>query len=115
MTVTIRLPFPPSVNSLFAGKRRRYVSPRYKRWRTAAGWELISQKPAKCVGRVHIDIALTINDRRHRDASNYVKALEDLLVAHGVLTDDSSRYVKAVTARWTDAGQPQAVVTLIPA
>lgn len=113
--ITLWLPFPPSANSLFAGKTRRYVSPRYKKWRAAAGWELQSQRIRSAIGPVVIDIALTAPDKRARDADNGNKAILDLLVRHGVLSDDSSVQVRQVTARWTVADRPGATITILPA
>ena len=113
--IVLRLPFPPSANSLFAGKRRRYVSPQYKRWRVNAGWEIRLQKVQPIAGPVTIDIALTPPDNRRRDCDNANKPILDLLVANGLLADDSREIVRQVTARWTDADQPQAVVTITPA
>ena len=114
--IELILPYPPTVNSLYAGKKRRYPSPRYKRWRAQAGWELRQQRPQPATGRVAIDIELTPPDARRRDASNYVKAIEDLIVDNGILADDDSRHIASVTARWSDSpGRPIARVRITPA
>jgi Holliday junction resolvase RusA-like endonuclease len=112
----LRLPFPPSVNNLFTGRGRRYPSARYRQWKQDAGWQAASQRPKRLAGLVRIHIVLTAPDKRRRDASNYVKAIEDLLVSLRVLEDDHGAYVKGVTAEWADQpGEPGAVVRIIPA
>ena len=115
--IEFTLPFPPSVNGMFAGKGRRYVSKPYKAWRAAAGWELKRQRVCAVIsGPVILEIELTPPDKRPRDASNYVKGIEDLAVAHGILVDDSQQYVKEVRTRWaTEPGQPGARVRITPA
>jgi len=111
----IKLPFPPSVNGLFAGKKRRYVSPHYRAWRQQAGWQLVSQRIAPVSGRVHIAVELTAPDRRERDADNYLKALQDLLVTHGVIPGDGKSVIVKVSAEWTTAREVGAIVTITPA
>jgi Holliday junction resolvase RusA-like endonuclease len=65
---------------------------------------------------VVLKLELVPPDRRPRDASNYVKPVEDALVEAHVLIDDSQNYVKAVVPYW---GEPQrtsgVVVTIRPA
>ena len=80
---------PPSANNLFAtGPRGRFKSKHYKGWLEAAGWELKQQKPGHVAG----PYAMTVTAGRvakRRDLSNLLKALEDILVAHGVVEDDA--------------------------
>ena len=115
MITVIRLPFPPSVNGLFAGKTRRYVSPQYKRWRKMAGWELLAQKIKPIAGKVCVSVVLKAPDRRERDADNYLKAVQDLLVAHAIIPGDGKSVITKVSAEWTSAGTVGAVVTITPA
>lgn len=105
-SVWLTLPFPPSVNNLFvnAGKRGRVKSSRYIMWLNDAGWELKSQRPAKMRGRVSVTICLCPIDKRLRDADNGAKALLDLLVKHGVIEGDDSRFVRKVSIEWVDVG-----------
>lgn len=42
-------------------------------------------------------------DKRRRDIDNLIKACADLLVRHGVVSDDSE--MRSVSARWIPAGQ----------
>ena len=94
----VTLPFPVSTNSLYRNLRGkgRVKTERHRTWRRAAGWDLEHQKPPSVEGPVALDIALgrpTNQDgtpsKVRRDLSNLIKCLEDLLVDHGVIEDDS--------------------------
>lgn len=41
-------------------------------------------------------------DKRQRDADNYIKAVGDFLVTHGVIAGDDSRYVRSFYIEWSD-------------
>jgi Holliday junction resolvase RusA-like endonuclease len=100
----IRLPFPPSVNSMFGNNKRgkgrgRYRTDEYEHWiaeATAALWE---QRPRPVLGRCEVWIDL--DDRRRGDADNRAKPVLDLLVKHGTLGGDSERFVRRVSIGWT--------------
>lgn len=105
--VTFWLPFPPSTNNLFAhgvvkGRHRRFPTKQYKAWRHAAVIIIRSQRLPQFREPVVIKLALTPRDSRRRDASNYIKPVEDALVEAGLLVDDNQQYVKAVTPYWCD-------------
>jgi Holliday junction resolvase RusA-like endonuclease len=104
MTETvICLPFPPSVNNLFAGQKRRYRSAEYEAWITEAGHLLNRQRPAKCLGRVSLTYTLEEpKTKRRRDLGNLEKAGTDLLVSHGVIEGDDQRFVRKITLEWSD-------------
>ena len=59
--LTLSLPFPPSVNCLYAGKKVRYKSARYKAWRAKAAPHLKGAHPIE--GRVDIIYELDIPDK----------------------------------------------------
>lgn len=85
-------PFPPSTNHLFANVagRGRIKSEAYRTWINAAGWDVAKARPGKISG--HINLKLTFCESKRRsnsDLSNRIKAVEDLLVRHGVIDDDS--------------------------
>jgi len=88
--VTFSIPFPPSVNGLFAtvGKRR-IKTEAYKAWNTAAGLLLNVQRVPPFTGNVSVDIHLKRPDKRKRDLDNLAKATLDLLVRQTVIQDDS--------------------------
>jgi Holliday junction resolvase RusA-like endonuclease len=117
------LPFPPTTNNLFShgivkGRVRRFPTARYKRWREEAvirirsAWRHREPYPVPVV----IKLELVPPDHRPRDASNYVKPVEDALVEARVLADDSQNHVKAVVPYW---GEPRptsgVIVTIRPA
>ena len=103
MTTVICLPMPPSGNGLFPGRSRRYRSPEYKAWADEAGWELARQRPVSVTGRVSLLIEVAEpKTKRATDVTNRIKAVEDLLVSHGVIQGDDQRYVRRVTAEWAD-------------
>ena len=60
----------------------------------------MAQEPKSIAGPVSINIVLGAPDRRRRDCSNYIKAIEDLLVSYGCIEGDDSRFVKSVTVSW---------------
>ena len=102
MSVQIILPMPPSVNGLFAGKTRRYRSKSYEAWIVEAGLRLNLQRPSPCFGPVHL--ALEVEEqrtKRRQDLSNRIKAVEDLLVSHGIIEGDDQRFVRKITMEWS--------------
>ena len=100
----LRLPFPPSTNNLHINVQRkgRVSSPEYLDWQDDAGWELNAQlkvlprktMEARCI------ITIDLDDRRNGDCANREKAIVDLLVTHGVIADDSKKYVQRVSIGW---------------
>ena len=80
----IYLPFPPSVNGLYAGKSHRYKSKAYRNW-----LDVCPELEA-----LEIDYPIKIlytfwwPDNRKRDGQNYLKAPLDYLVSQGVFADD---------------------------
>lgn len=91
---------PPSSNNLFlSAGNRRVKTPRYRGWLDVAGWEIATQRPAKIAG----PYAMTLwfeRAKRRSDISNRVKAVEDVLVTHGVIEDDS--LCQKLSAEWSN-------------
>ncbi len=108
--LTLLLPFPPSVNCLYAGKKRRYKSDRYKAWIKEASLYINAAQPIE--GRVDILYEFDIPNKVPRDADNYAKAVTDLLVSQGVIKDDSYKFVRQVTCRWSDKRGKEFRVTI---
>lgn len=105
--ISIRLPFPPSTNGLFAhgyvnGKVRRFPTKQYKAWRRAAVIIVRSHRLKQFREPVVIKLELTPRDARPRDADNYAKPVLDALVEAGLLIDDSNRYVREVRPCWCE-------------
>lgn len=95
--MTLRLPVPPSVNSLYANVPGvgRITSRRYKQWQKEAGWQILIQKPTRVYGPYTLSI--TLPRKMRGDISNRVKAVEDVLVELSVTPDD--RFCESVTIR----------------
>lgn len=116
--VEIKLPNPPSANSLFANRKRdpfakptarklpgRVKTKAYREWIEEAGWKLLMQRPGRIAGRYEIKITA---GRDRRDLDNLIKAISDLLVAHFVIEDDS--LAERVTLSWGPTGAETVVV-----
>ena len=92
MHLLIKLPFPPSVNSLYTNQRggkKRVKSTKYNQWCVFAKECLKKQNTVKFTGKTIVMIGLPKPDNRVRDAQNYMKAITDLLVDFGILQDDA--------------------------
>lgn len=101
----LKLPYPPSVNGLFAGTGRRYKSKAYRAWITAAGWSAKSQAGAERIrGPWSIELRAVRPDRRQRDIDNLIKPTVDLMVSLGLVSDDSE--MQTVFAAWVP-GNPE--------
>ena len=101
MNLTFTIPLPPSSNNLFANSRNggRFISPKYKAWREEAGWAIRKAQAswdqaqwtmAKSLfaGGGHT-LRISIPEDARGDASNRIKAAEDLLVSLRITADDS--------------------------
>lgn len=101
----LKLPFPPSTNSLFAGKDRRRKSERYKAW-IAEAFPLVQRevRGQRISGPWSIELRAVRPDRRKRDIDNLLKATIDLMVSCGVVGDDSE--MQSVYASWVP-GKPE--------
>lgn len=107
--VRYELPFPPSVNNLFANVgNRRVRTARYKAWAKEAGQFILHQGRKRIHGHVSLSVALVRPDRRTRDLSNAMKAVEDLLVDMAVIDDDS--LIQRIDVRWVPSGVPCVVI-----
>ena len=99
------LPYPPSTNSLFINRKGgRYRSPKYEEWIIRAStWlrEQIKTEQDKPEYPVMVRLIIGVQDNRAKDIDNRIKPVMDLLVKCGVLIDDSSKYVRMITAQWT--------------
>lgn len=106
MTV-IDLPFPISVNAMFAdGKTRRHKSQRYADWLIEAGYALNRQHPEPVKGPVKILYEFQEGrDNRRRDAFNLEKGVTDLLVSHGVIEADHDLILRDGRVTWNRAIQ----------
>ena len=84
--------FPPSVNRLWRTSKNglMYRSKEYTDWRKKTAWELSIQAKFKQVsGAYKITVKAVRPDKRRRDLDNLIKSISDVLVAAGVIEDDS--------------------------
>ena len=102
MTTIITLPFPVSVNAMFAdGKTRRHKSQRYADWIQEAGWTLKSQRVIPVRGPVKLMYEVQEGkDNRRRDIANLEKGCTDLLVEFGIIEADHDLIVRELTMVW---------------
>ena len=92
---TFLLPWPPSVNAIWRVRHgRNIVAAEYRRWRDAAGKELIIQRPRAFKGPVEVSIRLCAPHNRTWDLDNRVKPLFDLLVNCQVVEGDDHRTIR---------------------
>jgi Holliday junction resolvase RusA-like endonuclease len=100
----IYLPFPPSVNGMYANVpgKGRVKSERLRSWEQIAGYDINRQKPKRIKGPVELSIYLQEPDTaRKKDCSNFIKAVEDLLVSRKIIEADDSKIVRKVSACWS--------------
>lgn len=114
----VELPFPPPLSACFnhpprwSKKLNRWTAPkitskRYKEWQTAAHNMLRKQAFETMLDQqVSVLIRLVAPDRRERDDGNTDKAVKDMLVKAGIITNDSNRYVMMTTIAWAKSGPP---------
>lgn len=97
MTITIELPWPPTVNSYWRhpivnGQRRSLISKAGRAYRNDVwgAWLQCSDRCAQPITHtVKVDLAVYPPDRRRRDLDNLPKAVFDSLTHVGVWADDS--------------------------
>jgi len=104
--ISFILPFPPTVNHLTTVARGRKVnSVKARAYKQECALVMRGRREA-IVGRVELIIELYPPDKRSRDASNYIKAVEDCMTEAGVWVDDSQ--VKRLVVLMFDPGHAMA-------
>lgn len=103
---TLHLPKPVSVNEMFVNRskgRGRMVSPKYLEWRKEAEGALWQQKPLRQFkGPVTISIAVEYPKSGKGDIDNICKGILDFICKHGIIEDDSCKFLKALHIAWAD-------------
>lgn len=89
--ITLTLPWPPSVNKLYAVVNGRKVLSAKGRDYTAEVVRSVARQTPLTFGRTRIAYTATAfpPDNRRRDLSNLVKVVEDALTKAGIWDDDS--------------------------
>ena len=94
MTVTMRLPWPPSTNRLWRHKGKKvYIDPKYKAWRKEAGWTAggvfkVEGDLRRIDWEFSASLVLSPPDKRRRDLDNVIKPIFDLLQEMQWIKDD---------------------------
>jgi Holliday junction resolvase RusA-like endonuclease len=98
----LSLPYPPTLNNLFANVpgKGRVKSNTYRRWLAEALALLRAQRAPKVLGSYHLRILAYRPDRRARDLDNLAKTTSDVLKLAGVIEDDS--LAKTISMAWSD-------------
>ncbi len=91
LSVSLQLPWPPTVNNLFINtKRGRVASPAAKRYRATVADMCMVHNIGHVVGRnLRCEVWAYPPDKRRRDLDNLWKSCLDSLQAAGVFEDDS--------------------------
>lgn len=114
MTLTLTLPFPPSVNGYYATwQGRRLLTRKGKVYKDLVAVAVMEQgSPSVGDAMIQADVVLYPPTKAMRDHDNYNKPLYDGLKEAGVMDDDSQ--VRASSVKWGEPiGRPgAAVVTL---
>ena len=119
--ITLELPVPPSVNSIWVHSRRgHYLHPKYREWLTQFEAIRLGAKIIPIPGPVSIaiDVIPGPGFRRGRDLDNLVKAPQDAAVRAGIISGDDASIVQSVTVRLVKPdggdGRIRFIVTSIP-
>lgn len=111
--ISLRLPFPISVNAMFANSRTgRDATEQYRVWKREGGNMVVQ------AGRPHlsgpVEITMTFEDKPgRRDLDNLAKGVCDILVSMRVIDGDHSAIVRKLTLAWgTEKG---ALIRIVPA
>lgn len=111
-SVSLLLPFPPSVNRMYRSFNGRSIkSKAYREWELAAGWAIKSQKPKAIKGHYELQILLTPPDKRRRDLGNLEKAISDALQSSGVIEND--HLCRSMIIAWGDGAKGTATVKVM--
>ena len=89
---TLRLPWPPSINSYYGTTRsgQRFIGAKGKAFREIVVESLreIPENSGTLTGRLRLVVECHVPDRRKRDLDNVLKALLDAMTHAGVYQDD---------------------------
>lgn len=94
LETVLALPFPPSLNHYWrniavAGRPRTLISEEGRRFRALVKDIAWANNAPVLRGRITVEIAAHMPDRRRRDLDNLLKATLDALVHAAVIEDDS--------------------------
>ena len=109
MSLSIELPFPPSVNRMWRSVQGRVlISAEGRSYRKAVADQVLVQRAAKqLAGRLAVSIFAFPPDKRRRDLDNLFKSVLDALTHAGVWLDDEQ--IDALSIRRGHAVAPGSV------
>ena len=89
--ISLDLPWPPTTNTMYAVVRGRKILSKKGRIYKADVLQIVLQRGVNhsLSGRIKLYIDAFPPDKRRRDISNIIKAIEDALTNAGVWLDDS--------------------------
>ena len=103
-SITISIPAPPSVNRMWRSHWGRvHRSPVYLGWIKQAGLHIISQRPQLLLRAIPGPYSLIVRLRPRQpaaDLDNFLKAIPDLLQAHGLIEND--RLCRKILMLWDE-------------
>lgn len=109
----IVLPIPPSVNSLFGqhSGHKRFISKKYQAWLDSCPKLFHSEINEP----VSIHYKFYLQNKRHRDLDNMIKAINDYLVKSRVIADDNYTIVQKMIIEFIeiDKNNPRVEVDII--
>lgn len=115
-TLTLRLPWPPSVNHYYGRTKsgRVYLKEAGRLYRRKAAVELARLGWPRLSGAVRVHLLLSAPDRRRRDIDNIRKAVYDAISDRkghiGVIADDAD--IKEDSAEFVETGESVVVVRI---
>ena len=114
---SFNLPLPPSVNALYKNIPKecgggRAKTRAYEDWITLARSELRKQRARPIL--VPVKIEYHVREKSRIDLGNHEKPLTDLLVFHGVIENDSKKYVRGILLEWSSEVPIGVRVTIKP-
>ncbi len=99
--ISLVLPMPPSINEAYRNVPGvgRVKTSKCRSWIAWAAFEMKRQARGSIAGAYAIHVEIDRPDNRRRDLSNFLKVLEDTIVAQGLVEDDS--LCERIKMRWT--------------
>lgn len=99
-TLTLTLPYPPSVNTYWGFKgHQRFLTTKARQFKAAVAHEVSLTSTRFGSSRLELIIALYAPDKRIRDIDNILKPLLDSLVQAGLFDDDSQVDMMTITRK----------------
>lgn len=102
MTLTLKLPVPPSINAAYANQRKgwggrgRYKTQKYKAWLSLADSYLYYYSRSTKGPSGPLSLHITLPSTMRGDITNRIKVVEDYLVSRKITADDRHNHEVSV-------------------